>query len=136
MRPSSTMPRPTLIELAYVLGVTAVAASGFATGSTPTILLAAAVVLPASAVALPAYYVAYGLLALVPGANPSTSTGSGSCLPHDGCHASTSAAAGWFTLATDAVGILALVAAAVVNVVLVRIVLARRATRTRTLPSS
>lgn len=134
MRPPSTMPRPSPIELAYVVGVTAVAASGFATGSTPTILLAAAIALPASAVAVPAYYVAYGLLALVPGANPSTSTGSASCLPHDRCHASTSAAAGWFTLATDAVGILALVAAAVVNVVVVRTLLARRAARTPTSP--
>jgi hypothetical protein len=69
-------------------------------------------------VAFPAFYVVYGLLALIPAANPSGSTGAGSCVPNGECQASTAGdAAVWFTLVTEAVGILALTAAALLNAV-------------------
>jgi hypothetical protein len=79
-------------------------------------------------VALPAFYVV-GLLALIPAANPSGSTGAGSCVPNGECQASTAGdAAVWFTLVTEAVGILALTAAALLNAVALRnlMVAARR----------
>jgi hypothetical protein len=125
--------RPTLVGSIYVLGVAAVSTLGFTTGSTPTILLAALLALPSSAVAVSTFYLAYGLLALVPGANPSSSIGTGSCAPNGVCQVSmTGDAAAWFTLATEAVGILALTAAALLNAVVLRNLIAARRTRMRT----
>jgi hypothetical protein len=113
--------RPTLVGWIYVLGVATVSTVGFTTGSTPTILLAALLALPSSVVAIPAFYIAYGLLALVPGANPSSSTGSGSCTPNGDCQVSTTGdPAAWFTFATEGIGILALTAAALLNAVVLR----------------
>jgi hypothetical protein len=124
------MLRPTLVESAYTLTVAVVATLGFATESTSAILLAAFLALPSSAIAVPAYYVVYGLLAQVPGANPSSSTGSASCAPNGDCQASsTGDPAGWFTLATEVVGILALTAAALLNVVVLRSLIAARRAR-------
>lgn len=112
---------------AYVLTVAAVATGGFATGSTAAILTSAALALPTSIVAVPGYYLAYGLLALLPGANPSRGSGSGGCSPGAGCHASTSGdLAPWFSVTTDVIGVLALTAAALLNVVLLRTVAHRR----------
>ena len=113
-------PRPTSVGWIYVLGVAVVSTLGFTTGSTPTILLAALLALPSSVVAFPAFYVVYGLLAMIPGANPSSSSGSSSCAPTGECQASTPGDAAWFTLATETVGILALTAAALLNAVAVR----------------
>lgn len=125
--------RYTLVASTYVLTVAAVATQGFTTESTGTILLAAFLALPSSAVAVPAYYAAYGLLALVPGANPSSSTGSASCSSAGDCQTSTSGdLADWFALTTDVVGILALTAAAVLNVIVLRIVILRRRAQTQT----
>lgn len=127
--------RPTLVGWIYVLGVAAVSTLGFTTGSTPTILLAALLALPSSVAAIPAFYIVYGLLALVPGANSSSSTGSGSCAPNGDCQVSTTwDAAAWFTLATEAVGILALTAAALLNAVVLRNLIAARRTRMQTPP--
>ena len=108
-------------EAAYVIVVGVLAAAGFTTGSTAAILLAALLALPSSVPALVGYYVAYGLLAQVPGANPSSSSGSASCPAAGPCqdHA-TGGAAAWLTVTTGALGVLALVAAAVLNVVLLR----------------
>lgn len=54
-------------------------------------------------IALPGYYLVYGLLALVPGANPSISTEtSGGTAP-------------WFEVTTTVLGILALTLAAILN---------------------
>ena len=113
----------------YVVAVAAMAAAGFVTGSAPLILLAAVLTLPLSVVAVPAYYMVYGLLAQLPGANPSQATGSGSCGPDGTCQQiSAGDPAVWFTTATELVGILALTAASVLNVVLLqRQVAARRA---------
>lgn len=116
--------RPTVPAVTYVLAVAATATTGFATGSTTLILLAAGLALPASIVAVPAYYVVYGVLALVPGANPDTA--SGTCSSTGACQ-TTGGLAPWFAATTDVVGILALSAAAVVNVLLVRLVLRNRA---------
>jgi hypothetical protein len=128
-------PRPTLAGWIYVLGVAALSTLGFTTGSTPTILLAALLALPSSVVAIPAYYIVYGLLALVPGANPSSSTGSGSCTPSGDCQVSTTGdLAGWFTFATEAIGILALTAAALLNAVVLRNLIAALRTRMQAPP--
>ena len=113
--------RPTLVGWMYVLVVAGVATLGFTTDSTPMILLAALLGLPSSLVAFPVSYVIYGLLALIPGANPSSGTGAGSCTPNGECQASTTGdAAVWFTLVTEAAGILALTAAALLNAVALR----------------
>ncbi|MGZ4482739.1 MAG: hypothetical protein ACXVXE_08880 [Nocardioidaceae bacterium] len=118
--------RPTLRSSAYVAAVAVPAAAGFTTGSTWPILLAAGLALPASLLALPGYYLAYGLLALVPGANPSAGTGSGRSLPGGGTVTTvTGTPAAWFTTTTHLLGILALAAAAVVNVLLLRHLAAR-----------
>jgi hypothetical protein len=111
----------TALEAAYVLTVAAVAACGFATASTATILLAALLTLPTSIPAVMGYYLAYGLLAQVTGAHPSSSSGSGWCSPGGSCHTSSSGdPAAWFTLTTDLIGVLALTVAARVNVMLLR----------------
>jgi hypothetical protein len=119
--------RPTVSSSAYTVVVMATAAVGFVADSTRTILIAALLGLPASIIAVPGYYVVYGVLALVPGANPSSSAGSGSCTPAGSCHESvTGELATWFTITTDAVGILALTAAALLNVIVFRMLTARR----------
>ena len=64
---------------AYVLAVAATATIGFGTGSTAAILLAGALTLPTGVPAIIGFYLVYGLLALVPGANPDESSGWSSC---------------------------------------------------------
>jgi hypothetical protein len=105
-----------------------VAVLGFTTGSAVLILTAAALTLPASIVALPAYYVAYGLLALVPGANPDSAAGSACSDPGACPTVSTGDLAPWFAGVTLVLGILLLVAAAVADVMLARAVRAGRRT--------
>jgi hypothetical protein len=115
----------------YVLVVAVTAAVGFITDSTRTILLASLLALPASLFALPGYYFMYGMLAWVPGANPSSSSGSVSCAPDGTCHGSvTGQPAAWFLITADALGILALSGAALLNVVVLRLLTAhlRRST--------
>src|SRR5665647_1710055 len=96
--------------------------------SRTAILFAALLAVPASFVALPCYYLAYGLLALIPGANPSSSSGSATFAP-DGrmlTSVSTGMPAAWFTITTFVLGILTLTVAAFVNVLLLRALAARR----------
>jgi hypothetical protein len=115
----------TVARWLYLAAVTVVAVLGFTTDSAPLILTAAALTLPASVIALPAYYLVYGLLALLPGANPSEASGSFSCTPAGECTGSESPGlATWFAATADVVGILALVAAAFANVWLLGRVLA------------
>jgi hypothetical protein len=110
-----------------VLTVAAIAAYGFITESTAAILLAGLLALPTSVPAVIGYYVVYGLLAQVSGANPDNSSGSMSCSSAGDCHGSvTGEPATWFVLATDMTGILALTVAAVVNVALVWLVIRPR----------
>jgi len=105
----------------YVVTVAATAALGFVLESTTTILLAAALSLPASVFALPGYYLVYGLLASVTNANPSVASGSTSCTAGGDCTSSISGdPADWFQVTTNALGILALTCAAVLNVFLLR----------------
>jgi hypothetical protein len=121
------------MALTYVLGVAALTTLGFATASTSLLLPAAVVTLPTSAVAVPAFYVVVGVLGLVPGANPSHSTGSGSCAPSGDCQVSTTGdPASWFLFATEAVGVLALTAAAVLNIILLRALTTARRTKSKT----
>ena len=111
----------------YALCVAVVAGVGFVGDSTSTILLAAVLSLPASMIAVPGYYLAYGLLALVPGANPSGSSGSASCTAAGECNSSaTGGLPHWFVVTTDVVGVLALTCAALVNVLALRILTERR----------
>lgn len=112
----------------YILAVAVIAAVGFTQHSAWVIVVAALLAIPASALAVPGYYVAYGLLALVPGANPSSNNGSSSSNA-DGVtvtSVTTGAPAAWFTITTTVLGILALTGAAVVNVLVLRAVAARR----------
>ena len=118
---STSCPRTTSqkwISSAYVLTVAAVATVGFVAESTAVILLAALLSLPVSVIALPGYYVAYGLLTLVPGANPSTSSGAGACNANgvDCDWSSTGDPASWFQVATSVLGVIALTCAAMLNV--------------------
>jgi hypothetical protein len=126
--------RPTAGATAYVLAVAAAAAAGFVTGSPVPVVLAAAASLPASVLSMPLFYLAYGLLALVPGANPSSSSGSGSSSTADGVVTSHSTGdpAAWFTATTQVAGVLLLAAGAVADVVLVRSLAAAR--RRRSVP--
>lgn len=124
---TSGIPRWWPVGAVYVLTVAAIAAYGFTTESTAAILLAGLLALPTSVPAVIGYYVVYGLLAQVSGANPDSSSGSVSCSSAGACHGSvTGEPATWFLLATDITGILALTVAAVVNVALVRLVIRPR----------
>jgi hypothetical protein len=130
-----TVIRPTLRSSIYVVVVTLIATVGFVQGSPWPILLAGLLALPFSLVALPGYYLLYAVLALIPGANPSSNSG-GETVSADGTvisSTSTGLPSAWFLNSTQVLGVLALTAAAVLNVLLVRMVLARRA---RTAPRS
>ena len=123
-----------LVEAAYVLCVTAVAAWGFYSDSTAQILLAVLLALPMGAPALVGYYMAYGLLSQVGNANPDVARSGGRCTPYGGCESfTTGEPAEWFLNTMDVIGVLALATAAVLNVILLRILTARRRNRTRSL---
>ena len=116
------------LSLIYVVAVALLATVGFIGESPWPIVLAAVLALPASIVALPSYYVVYGVLALIPGANPSSSSGSVTSAADGRILTSvvTGTPAVWFTITTQILGILALSLAAVVNVLLLRALAARR----------
>ena len=120
--------RPTWRSSTYLVAVAGLATVGFVQGSPGPIVLAALLALPASIVAVPCYYVVYGLLALVTGANPSSSSGSGSGSSAGGASTTvtTDDTATWFAVTTHVLGVLALVAAAALNVLLVQAVRSRR----------
>jgi hypothetical protein len=120
--------RPTVRSSLYVAAVAVIAAVGFTAQSPSPILLAALLTAPASIVAVPCYYLAYGFLAMVPGAQPSSSSESATFSPDGRILTSVSAGmpAAWFTTTTLALGILALTVAALVNVLLLRALAARR----------
>lgn len=121
--------RPTVRSALYVAVVASAATVGFAEQSPWPILFAAMLAVPASIAAVPCYYISYGFLALIPGANPSSSSGSVTTAP-DGrtlISVSTGMPAAWFTITTFVLGTLALTVAALVNVLLFRALAARRA---------
>lgn len=110
-----------VLEASYVVGVTAIAGWGFVTDSTAAILAALVLTLPCGLLAIVAYYLAYGLLALAPGANPSSSSGSGSCSPDSVCvERSSGDLAPWLEVTTDLIGVALVVVAACANVALLR----------------
>ena len=88
---------------------------------------------PASMVLVPCYYLAYRFLALIPGANPSSNSGSATFAPEGRMltSVSTGMPAAWFTITTFVLGILTLTVAAFVNVLLLRALAARRRSRDR-----
>jgi hypothetical protein len=116
------------VSVPYVGAVAALAALGFRAGLPAPILLAVAFTLPASLLTVPGYYACYGVLGLVPGANPSSSSGSAVGSADGGTLATTATGepATWFVTTTHTLGVLALTAAAVLDVVLVRALAARR----------
>jgi hypothetical protein len=79
-------------------------------------------------VTVPCYYIAYGVLSFIPGANPSSNTGSGGVAAdgHTLPSVSTGMPAAWFTTTTHLIGILALTVAAILNVLLLQALAARR----------
>ncbi len=115
--------------MAYVVTIASVATVGFAAQTPWPILLAALLALPASVVAVPYYYLVSGVLALVPGASPSSSSGSGTSTAGGVTSVTTGMPADWFTVTTHVLGILALTAAALVNVLLLRALAMRRRDR-------
>ncbi|MCX6459954.1 MAG: hypothetical protein NTZ03_06555 [Actinobacteria bacterium] len=117
-----------VVSTVYIIAAGVLATVGFALANPLPILLAALITIPCSVVALPAYYLAYGLLAQLPGANPSSSSGSGS-VSSDGAVTSTTSTgmpAEWFTTITPIIGVGALVAAAIANVFIARAFAAQR----------
>ena len=118
--------RPSWRSSTYLAAVAGLATAGFVQGSPGPIVLAALLALPASIVAVPCYYLVYGLLALVTGANPSSNSGSGSGSAAGpggtGTTVTTDDTATWFAVTTHVLGVLALVAAAALNVLLVQAV--------------
>lgn len=127
-RPRVPNVRLTLRSLIYVVTVALTATVGFIEQSPWPILLAALLALPVSLVAVLSYYVVYGLLALIPGANPSSNSGSETSAAPGSMITSvtTGTPAAWFTSSTQALGILALTVAAIANVRLLRALAARR----------
>ncbi|OIQ90723.1 hypothetical protein GALL_273870 [mine drainage metagenome] len=128
--------RMTWRSATYVAAVALGATLGLVGHTAWPTLLAAAISLPASIVTLPGYYVVYGLLALIPGANPSSSSGNGSV--DAGGHVISAVTTGdpatWFTITTPVLGVLLLTAGAFVNVLLVRALAARRRRRVADAP--
>jgi hypothetical protein len=118
----------TLRSLIYVLVVAVIATVGFTEQSPWPIVLAGLLAFPASIVTVPCYYFAYGVLALIPAAKPSSSTGFATS-PADGrtlTSVITGTPAAWFTITTFVLGVLALTVAAFLNVLLLRALAARR----------
>lgn len=126
--------RPTWRSWIYVTAVASIAAVGFFLSSPWPILLAALLTVPLSFVTVPCFYIAYGVLALIPGANPSSNSGSGGVAAdgHTLPSVSTGMPAAWFTTTTHLIGILALTLAAILNVLLLRALAARRRRKART----
>ena len=112
--------------LLYVLGIAVLTFLGFQSHSTPVLLTAVALTLPASVATLPAYYVLYGLVSQIPGANPLHSSGSGISSRGTVIVVTSGMPAPWFAPTTHLLGVLLLTLGAVLNVLLVRAVLARR----------
>lgn len=122
-----------VVAVAYVGAVTTLASVGFTHDSTVLILIAAAVTLPLGIPAMLGYYAMYGLLALVPGANPSEASGSTTCTADGVCTSTgTGDLAGWFALTTDVLGVVVLAGAAVGNALLWRRLVHRRPRRLAT----
>ena len=112
----------------YVVAVALIAAVGHFQDSPWPILLAALLAIPLSIATVPCYYFVYGVLALIPGANPSSNTGSRGVAAdgHTLTSVSTGMPAAWFTITTHLIGILALIVAATGNVLLLQAIAARR----------
>lgn len=104
----------------YVVVVAGLATLGAVIDSTGVIVLAGLITLPTSIPAVIGYYLAYGLLAQVPGVNPDSASGYAACTPAGECDGSNSGdLATWFAVTTDVVGISALVVSALLNVAIV-----------------
>lgn len=133
MIPSSRIGR--IVAATYVLVVAAIAAVGVTTESTAAILLAGLLALPSSVPGVIGLYLTVGFLALVPGVNPDSSSGS-ACSPPITCDGATEDATTWFPIATGIIAFLALTLAATLNVAIThwlwRCLRGRRAASART----
>jgi hypothetical protein len=121
----------TRAALAYVACIAVMATAGFGLQSPGLVLLAAVGTLPISVVALPAYYIVAGLVGLIPGANPSHASGAGYATPngHIITTSETGAPAQWFLISLAVIGVAALTAAAMLNVLLLQTFARRRHAR-------
>jgi hypothetical protein len=120
--------RPTLRSSIYVAFITVIASVGIIEKSPWPVLVAAFLTLPASIAVVPCYYLIYGMLAQIPGANPSSNTGY-EVQNADGTtitSVTTGAQAPWFVVTTQAVEIIAFTFAAVLSVLFLRALAARR----------
>ena len=116
-----------VLAAAYVLTIATLATVGFVIDSPAPILVAGLLTLPTSVPAGIGFYIVVGLLALLPGANPDSSSGS-ACSPPTACDGGTVGdAATWFLVAIEVLGVAALVTAALVNLLVLRAVASRRA---------
>jgi hypothetical protein len=118
----------------YIAGVVLITLVGVVLQSPVPLVAAAVLTLPASLAAIPAYYVAYGLTALVPGANPSSSSGEGSSSARGEVTSTvTGLPAAWFTISMAVLLVVLLAGAAVLNVLAVEAFRARSRSRPRQL---
>jgi len=118
-------------SLAYVVCIALVGIAGFSLERPELVLLAAVGTLPISIVAMPAFYVAAGLVGLIPGANPSHSSGT-EYVDATGLIITTTATgtpAEWFDISLAVIGVATLTAAALLNVLLLRAFAGRRHAR-------
>ena len=117
----------TPLALSYVAAVMLLAAVGFATGQALLVGIAALVTLPVGIAAVPMIYLMAGVMAFVPGANPSQASGSGYAGPHGHVVVTqTGQPASWYLVSIDVVGVVVLVLAAVANVLLLDLLVRRR----------
>ena len=119
--------RPTLRSSAYVVAIVLMATAGIIEQSPWPVLLAGLLTVPACFAAVPCYYIVYGVLAQIPGANPSSSTGYEyqSAPGAKIVSVMTGAQATWFVITAQALGILAFAVAAILNVLLLRAIASR-----------
>jgi hypothetical protein len=113
------------------VGVAALVTAGVLLQSPGPFLLALLLTLPSSLVALPVYYLLYGLVAMIPGANPASSSGKGLSTP-DGTTVTVVSGepALWFTVAMAVLAVLVVAGAAWLNAIGLKAILSRRRSRT------
>lgn len=114
----------------YVALIAALVAAGMLLQTPGPFIVAAVLTLPASIAAIPLYYVLYGVTALIPGANPSSSSGQGTSTPGGGSvSVVTGLPAPWFTIAMGVLAVIVMAAAAYANALAIKAIRARNTSR-------
>ncbi len=113
-------------SIAYVALVAALVAMGMVLQTPAPFIVAALLTLPSSIAAVPLYYVLYGVTALIPGANPSSSSGEGGSTPGGGSvSVVTGEPALWFTVSMGVLAVIVMAAAAYANALAIKAIRAR-----------